>query len=263
MDKLSREDALKVCEQIYELDKNLLSILLQRARLFAKTLGHKDILGTEFENTVLENVRLANGRVLPEVFLDNIMRAVNAICRANQETPTVYYLGPAGTYSEKAAHRYFGTLIHGEPKSTIREVIECAAKGGYGVVPYENSLAGTVQSTSDTLGSCPMSVVDIIALPIEQCLLTKVGSLADIQVVYSHEVSLMQCFRWLQANLPHAEQRAVSSNAEAMRMASLEKNAAAIGGAHGALQYQLRILREGIQDTAQNITKFLIICAKA
>ena len=262
MDKLSQNDIENILEQIHSLDQTLVDTLAKRAKLFAQTLGHRELGGHDFDAKVIELAKDYNNKRLPEVLLENILRGVITLCRSNQETPTVYYLGPSGTYSEQAAYRYFGSMIHGEPKNTIREVIEAAAQGGYGVVPYENSLAGSVKDTYSTLGNCPMSVVDIIALPIEQCLLTRESSPADIKIVYSHEVSLMQCHRWLKANLPHAEQVAVSSNAEAMRMASGEAHSAAIGGAHGAVQYQLRILREGIQDTAQNITKFLIVCAK-
>ena len=249
------------------LDEELVELLCRRSALAAQTLAHKPegAVSPEREAEVLAHVQRRNRRRLPDTALEHIMREVITLCRTQQEAPTVYYLGPTGTYSEQAAQRYFGHAMHGEPKNTIREVIDAVAAcgaGGYGVVPFENSLVGAVRETGISLGEHQLAVIDSIALPIEQCLLTRQGALADIRKVYSHEVSLMQCHRWLKEHLPGVEQVAVSSNAEAMRLASLEEDSAAIGGAHGAVQYHLRVLREHIQDTAQNVTRFLVVCAE-
>ena len=249
------------------LDEELVELLCRRSALAAQTLAHKPegAASPDREAEVLAHVQRRNRKRLPDTALEHIMREVITLCRAQQKAPTVYYLGPTGTYSEQAAQRYFGHAMHGEPKSTISAVIDAVATcgaGGYGVVPFENSLAGAVRETGISLGEHQLVIIDSIALPIEQCLLTQQGTLSAIRKVYSHEVSLMQCHRWLKEHLPGVEQVAVSSNAEAMRLASLEEDTAAIGGAHGAVQYHLRVLREHIQDTAQNVTKFLVVCAE-
>ena len=176
--------------------------------------------------------------------------------------PNVYYLGPAGTYSEQAATNYFGERMHGVPTESISAVIESAARDGFGVVPYENSLAGQIQDTSGAMARHVLTIVDTIPLAIEQCLLSRTSSMAEIKRIYSHEVSLMQCHKWLKNNMPGIEQRAVNSNAEAMRLAAQDPTTAAIGGAHGAPRYGLTILRQNIQDTERNVTRFFVVQAK-
>ena len=181
---------------------------------------------------------------------------------STSDYPNVYYLGPAGTYSEQAAINYFGERMHGVPTESIGAVIDSAAKDGFGVVPYENSLAGQIRETSGAMARHVLTIVDTIPLAIEQCLLSRASSMAAIKRIYSHEVSLMQCHKWLKSNMPGIEQCPVTSNAEAMRLAAQDPTTAAIGGAHGAPRYGLSILRQNIQDTERNVTRFFVVQAK-
>ena len=77
--------------------------------------------------------------------------------------------------------------------------------------------------------------------------------------VFSHQQSLAQCRRWLDANLPNAEQYAVRSNAEAVRLSKSEKGVAAIAGKMAAEIYQVPILHVDIEDETDNTTRFIVI----
>ena len=98
-----------------------------------------------------------------------------------------------------------------------------------------------------------------IELRIEQHLLGNEKGLDKIERICAHEQSLAQCREWLESNLPAIEQKSVSSNAEAARLASNETGAAAIAGDMAAEIYNLTALVSKIEDEPDNTTRFLII----
>jgi chorismate mutase/prephenate dehydratase len=80
-----------------------------------------------------------------------------------------------------------------------------------------------------------------------------------VKVVRAHAQALAQCQHWLTANYPHLERQAVSSNAEAARMASEDPTVAAIAGESAANRYHLHMVRTHIQDDPHNRTRFAVI----
>ena len=94
----------------------------------------------------------------------------------------------------------------------------------YGVVPVENSIEGVVNHTLDMLNHSSLMICGEVELRIHHHLLTNAADIDNIEKVYSHQQSLAQCRAWLDANLIKAERVAVSSNAEAARIASKEKH---------------------------------------
>ena len=83
--------------------------------------------------------------------------------------------------------------------------------------------------------------------------------LSHITKIYSHPQSLAQCHEWLNTNLPKPDRIHASSNAEAARLASADKDAAAIAGKQAAEVSQLTICAENIEDDPKNTTRFLVI----
>jgi chorismate mutase/prephenate dehydratase len=137
-----------------------------------------------------------------------------------------------------------------------------AVEGGaahYGVVPVENSTEGAVGRTLDLLMQSRLQICGEVLLPIHQCLLARECDLTAIKTVYSHAQSLGQCQSWLNANLPNAARVAVSSNAEAARMAAITDHCAAIGGSQTTAHFAVRVCAENIEDEASNTTRFLVI----
>ena len=123
---------------------------------------------------------------------------------------TVGFLGPLGTYSEEAALLYDPTSD--KPYPTITAVGEAVASGEIdeGIVPIENSLAGSVIFTLDLLISQPkLFIRGEIDLPIEHYLVAKPGTdPAAIKVIYSHPQALAQCQEYLKKKYPQAVQMA-------------------------------------------------------
>lgn len=179
------------------------------------------------------------------------------------DTPvTVAYLGPPGTFSELAVDRYFGPVAEKRAVTGIDDVFHVVEQGGaqQGVVPVENSTEGAVTITQECLIDTRLSICGEIYLPIMHHLLVadRTQGAAPHRIV-SHRQSLAQCRHWLRRHYPDVEQVAVSSNAEAARMAAAESGIAAIAGDYAAERFGLEVLHAGIQDRSNNTTRFLVL----
>ena len=186
------------------IDTQLLGLLNERARI-ACEIGHLKGTGPVYrpdrEAQVLDRLAAANPGPLPSGSLRQIFIEVMGACRAIEAPLAVAYLGPAGTYSEEAVVRQFGTLVERRACATFDEVFREVEAGSahYGVVPVENSTEGAVGRTLDLLLATPLAVTGELLLPIHHCLMVGPGSAAAgdeaVQVVYSHSQSLGQCAR--------------------------------------------------------------------
>jgi len=178
----------------------------------------------------------------------------------------VAYLGPAGTYTHTAALQWFGSQVAWLPLADIRDVFAAVESGAaeHGVVPVENSSEGSVTATLDAFSTSPLRITGELMLRIRHCLLAQPGTdLADLIKVAAHPQALGQCRLWLDAHLPGVERLALSSNAEAARLASQQPGIAAIAGRTAAELYALTVLAEDIEDSHDNTTRFLLLSRQA
>lgn len=179
------------------------------------------------------------------------------------------YLGPPGTFSEEAARQYCRTpsaLHHAQlvPVRTIHELLLAVDAGEYelGIVPVENSIEGPVVLTLDMLvHEVNLEIVGEEVLPVRHHLLVRPGvHQQEITRILSHPQALGQCRRTLGQILPQVDFVASSSTAEAARqVAASTEPWAAIGTSLAADLYGLQVAYEGVQDLAENMTRFLIV----
>lgn len=253
--------------QIDAVDAQLLNLLAQRAAL-AKAVGeikHRDgsaVFRPEREAQVIANLQKTNHTGLKDESIAVIWREIMSACRALEAPQRVAYLGPAGTFSEEAALRFFGSSITHVPCSSFDEVFHAATAGRaeFGVIPVENSTEGVVTRTLDLLLNTPLHIVGEISLLIRHHLLRSTPAVEGIDVVLAHPQALAQCQNWLNQNLPHAERRAVHSNAEGARLCATNPHWAAIGSERASSSHGLHIAAHAIQDVAFNRTRFCVIC---
>lgn len=177
----------------------------------------------------------------------------------------VAFQGELGAFSEEAVRRFFGKDAEPVPNREFREVGRAVVEGtvDYGLLPIENTLAGSVVASYDVLAAEPLSVVGEVIVPIHHCLMGRPGSqLSDIKRVLSHPVALAQCTRFLVAH-PEIEAVAFYDTAGAAREVALrgDIHEAAIAGHAAAERYGLTILAENIEDRADNQTRFLAVAA--
>lgn len=179
----------------------------------------------------------------------------------------IAYLGPAGTFTEDALRGALEDGTEYEPlrTATIREAILAVEDGAAdrALVPFENSIEGSVRSTLDTLAfdTQGVTIVGEHDFAVRAMLIARRDTeLERIETVISHPQPLAQCARFLRERLPNASHQSVDSTAAAVKLVS-ESDApwAAIGARAAAELYGCTILREGIEDEDNNVTRFVWI----
>ncbi|HNY17735.1 MAG TPA: 3-deoxy-7-phosphoheptulonate synthase [Treponemataceae bacterium] len=172
--------------------------------------------------------------------------------------------GGRGAYAEQAMSRYFDGEATSLAVTNFREVINAVLDGraAFGMLPIENSLAGSVYENYDNLTrSEDIEIVGSATLRIEHSLLAPKGaSLETIESVYSHPQGLAQCDAFL-AKYPrwkHIETESTSGAAEFVA-ASGDVTKAAIGSEANAAIYRLESLKSGIETNPRNYTRFVVI----
>ena len=174
------------------------------------------------------------------------------------------FSGKKGAFAEQAIDRYFDGSVKAEAVDSFRELFQAVVDGraDYGMVPIENSLAGSVYQNYDNLTQFEdVSIVGSITLRIQHSLLACKGATLDsVKTVYSHPQALSQCHNYLFEHKDWAQIEAVST-ATAAKLVSEKKSPenAAIASAVNAKLYKLEVLKEGIEDDPRNYTRFVII----
>jgi prephenate dehydratase len=178
----------------------------------------------------------------------------------------IAYLGPAGTFTEDALREAApGGDFEPLRTVTIHEAILAveAGEADRALVPFENSIEGSVRGTLDTLAfeAEAVTIVGEYDYAVRAHLIGREPvELKEIEAVLSHQQPLAQCARFLREQLPGVELRSVSSTAAAVRMvAESVRPWAAIGTRVAAELYGCAILREGIEDESGNVTRFVWI----
>lgn len=163
-------------------------------------------------------------------------------------------LGPAGTYSHRAARAITERI---DFRESVRGIVEAVVEGeaDRGVVPIENSIEGSVTESLDALSNHDIAVVKEIVTPIRHALLAQGESFGTVA---SHSQALAQCRTYLDEEYPEARLEAVASTAAGVERAREEPGVAAIGHPDNA-DAELTVLAEDIQDRTSNATRFLVV----
>lgn len=250
-------------------DNKILELIKERSN-YVTEVGHVKnssnslIYIPEREKQILERLKETNKNTepaLPDSAIETIFTEIISACRNLEKPLTISYLGPEASYSHMAAVKRFGSSAHFSPEKSIEEVFYKVEKGfsDYGVAPIENSTEGTVNYTLDRLIESPLKIVAEISTPISHSLLSKESDTSNIKKVYSHPQSFGQCKNWVLENLKGVDIIEVSSNSYAAKLASEEEGCAAIASKVAGVKYGLNILKEGIEDSSTNTTRFLVI----
>ncbi len=265
------EDRLKLLrDAIDAVDARLIALLNERAQLAIDVGKRKHDVGApvfrpEREAEILHRAATSNPGPLSSAHITNVFREVISVCRALERPLTVAYLGPAGTFSEMAMQRQFGSSVSGQPCGTLDEVFRATEAGNadLAIVPVENSSEGAVSRTLDLLLATPLRMLAEVSVSVQHNLLTKDGSMNGVTRVCAHAQALVQCAGWLNQHWPSLERQAVASNAEAARVASEDVAAAAIAGEPAGRRYGLRTVAAQIQDDTHNRTRFAVLGTRA
>jgi prephenate dehydratase len=182
----------------------------------------------------------------------------------------IAYLGPAGTFTEDALRNAIADATNFEPlpAATIHDAILAVEHGeaDRALVPFENSIEGAVRPTLDTLAleAEAVAIVGEFDYPVRVSLIARNElPLAQISAVLSHPQASAQCARFIREQLPNAEVRATASTADAVRTVSETEQPWAALGAHAAAGlYGCIELRDGVEDSQENVTRFVWIAPR-
>ncbi len=175
----------------------------------------------------------------------------------------VAFQGIHGAYSEDAVHKFFGEGMKTYPCNEFDEVFAAVDKGeaSHAVVPVENSLEGTVAKVNDLLLENDLTVVGEVIILVRHCLIGHPDAeIGDIKRVYSHPQALGQCRSFL-SRYPQWEKVPTYDTAgsvELIRQRGL-KEEGAIASERAAREYGMKVLKEGIQNSHMNFTRFFVI----
>ena len=177
----------------------------------------------------------------------------------------VAYQGEPGAYSEAAAQRHApDATMH--PCPSFEDVFRAVESGtaALGVLPIENTIGGTIHRNYDLLLEHALHIVGDLELKVVHSLIALPGSSIDqIRQIYSHPQALAQCDRYLRS-LPGVEVVATYDTAGSAKLIKDKQlaGAAAIASERAATVFGLQVLESGIQDFADNITRFIVVAPR-
>jgi len=175
----------------------------------------------------------------------------------------IAFQGVPGAYSDVAARRFFGPRCTTVPCESFEDVFTTVEKkrASFGVIPIENSLAGSIHQNYDLLLTHPLHIVGELHLRIEHVLMAHASaSLETIRSVRSHPQALAQCSGFFRR---HRRVKAVpyfdtAGAAQSIRESEVT-DTAAIASAFAAKMYGLKVLKRNLENRPNNFTRFLVI----
>lgn len=176
----------------------------------------------------------------------------------------VAFQGERGAYSEAAAVAFFGDSVQPIPHNDFDSVFEAVTAGQVdrGVLPVENSLAGSIHRNYDLLLRHELFIVGEVQIPIAHQLIALPGvSLGDIKKIYSHPQALAQCEHSITRFFPSAERVVTYDTAGSVKMIKEQniRDGAGLASQRAAAIYEMNILQPDMQDDAENYTRFVVV----
>lgn len=250
---------------IKRMDKEILKLINKRAQLTERLYNRRpekkaSIYDPHADDAMLSELGKANPGPLPEQTVRSIFRDILSSAKSNVKLTRVAYLGPKYSFTHFAALERFGKGADLIPVSTIASVFEEVNRGhaDFGLVPIENSTDGRVVDTLDMFTRLPLRICGEVLISIHHNLMSRCPR-SEITEIYSKPQALSQCRDWLARNMPDARLIEVTSTSAAAQLARDKPGAAAVASRQAAVEYDLQIVAEKIEDNEDNVTRFAVI----
>lgn len=288
----NNEQLLDIRKSIDDVDKDIINLFLKRMNLCDKIANYKKensipVLDRAREREKISNVlelvpdnmkpyTMALFNTLFEVsrseqsaknntnsaLLERIDKAIKNTSQTMPDSAFVACQGVEGAFSQLATDKLFKHAnISYFPN--FRSVFKAVEDGfaSFGVLPFENSTAGTVNEVYDLMKEYDFHIARTVRLKVNHNLIAKPGTtLENITDIYSHQQAIDQCSKFL-STLKNVQVHAVENTAIASKkIAESDKNTiAAIASSSAADAYNLEFLAKSIEDSASNYTRFACI----
>jgi chorismate mutase/prephenate dehydratase len=261
--------AAALAKDINKVDAELLKLVNKRAALAVKYYetnpsSNSSVFSADIDQALLGKLDATDKGALSSGQLRSVFRPILSAARQKVRNTRVAYLGPPFSYTHIAAIDRFGESADLVPVNTIATVFEAVNRGHaeYGMVPIENSTDGRVVDTLDMFTRLPLRICGEVQLAIHHNLLGRCAR-GDITEIYSKPQAFSQCRDWLAKNMPQARLIEVTSTSTAAQLARDKPGVGAVASQQAALQYDLDIIAEGIEDNRDNVTRFAVIGEEA
>lgn len=250
---------------IRRLDKEILKLINRRADATTKLVEsspnpQKELFQPRAEDDLWQQLEEGNPGPLPAHAVRGVFREIISAAKSRVKTQRAAYLGPAFSFTHIAAIERFGEWADLYPVSTIASVFEEVNRGhaNYGLVPIENSTDGRVIDTLDMFQRLPLRICGEVQISVHHNLLARCPR-SEITEIYSKPQALSQCRDWLARNMPQARLYPVTSTSTAAELARNKDGVGAIASRQAAVEYDLQIIADNIEDNARNVTRFAVI----
>jgi len=251
--------------ELAQVDEQLVALLNKRATLYLEKMKgvqtpSKIVFSDQDQHQVWGMIDRINSGPLTSAEIKTIFRPLLSAGRQRIKSIRVAYLGPAFSFTHQAAITRFGEAADLVPVSTIATVFEEVNRGhvDFGLVPIENSTDGRIVDTLDMFTRLPLRICGEVQVHVHHNLLARCDR-GDITEIYSKPQALSQCRDWLSKNMPQTRLIEVTSTSTAAQLARDKPNVAAIASHQAAVQYDVPIVAECIEDNQNNITRFAVI----
>ncbi len=259
-------DIEKLRKKIDELDSKIIGLLNERTSVVlevgkTKAQSGSSVYAPDRETQIYQKIEeLARDGVLSKEALKAIYREIMSASIALEKPVTIAYLGPEATFTHLASISKFGSSVRYMPMASIYSVFNEVEqkRADYGVIPVENSIEGGVTHSLDMFIDSDLKICSEVYFEISHHLMSH-APLQNIKRVYSNPQVFGQCRNWIERHLPRVELIDTASTTAAAKRAQSEDGSAAIASKLAATLYNLPVLAEGIQDFAQNVTRFLVM----
>jgi monofunctional chorismate mutase len=183
-------------------------------------------------------------------------------------TMRVAFQGDRGAYAEGAISAFWRHPVEPIPAATFAGAIRAVIAGDADacVIPVENSIVGRVEAGWQAVIAHPeLRNVGEVVVPVRHCLLAPKGAtIQGLRSAASHPVALAQCTRFFESNPAIRATKAFDTAGAAREIADAgDPSRAAIASQEAAERYGLAVLREGIQDHAENCTRFVVLVSQS
>ena len=260
-----KKPAAGIETRLRKLDKDILKLINERAKLTTQQIQaqpnlKKTLYDPKSDDRLWEELAIGNPGPLSESAVRGVFRQILSAARQKVKTSRVAYLGPPFSFTHIAAIERFGEQADLVPVSTIASVFEEVNRGhaDYGLVPIENSTDGRIIDTLDMFRRLPLRICGEVQISVHHNLLARCPR-SEITDIYSKPQAISQCRDWLARNMPQAGLHEVTSTSAAAQLAQQARGAAAVASRQAAVQYDLNVIAENIEDSSKNVTRFAVI----
>lgn len=285
-------DLNELREQLNTIDDEILKLFLKRMEISglvaeSKRQSGKAVFDAQRENAIIErltkNLSATEAEAVTELYKmiftisrkkqHRLLRKESALTqtlRAHFDAPSllpdsadVACQGTEGAYSSMACRKLFSnpSTLYFENFESVFKSVQCGLSQ-FGILPFENSIYGSVVEVYEKLCHTDVYVVKAVKLPIHHALLVKKGTnLSDIREIYSHPQAIGQCGQFLNTQKNVRVTKCLNTALAARMVAESDRtDIAAIASETCAENYGLTILKKDIQNSSTNFTYFYCIC---